>query len=129
MEEDFQRKRAQEKANIRNLLRIHLNSNLDHEVYRSLPLNINDRYENPHRQSDTNNNISCRAEPDGAVSPSPLPKDNLDKDKNYNFPMSFTNTSEMRRFESDYEESEIDTLLPDFQRTALLIEPYLQSII
>lgn len=128
MEEDFQRKRAQEKANIRNQLRIHLNSNSDNENFRSLPLHINENCDHHLQQSDTNNNIFCRAEPDGAVSPSPVFNDSPDKSQHYNFSLISPKSIDMRRSDSDCEESELETQLNDFQQTALLIEPYLQSI-
>ncbi|KNC34271.1 hypothetical protein FF38_10649 [Lucilia cuprina] len=134
VEEDFQRKRAPEKANLRNQLRLHLKANTENEEYRSLPLNINDRYNNHNTQtlnqhiSDVNNNLYCRAEPDGAVSPSLDFKDNLDKVRHSNFPLSSKkNSKDLGRFDSDGEESE--TQMPDLRCTALLIEPYLHSII
>ncbi|XP_037823385.1 uncharacterized protein LOC119611768, partial [Lucilia sericata] len=134
VEEDFQRKRAPEKANLRNQLRLHLKANTENEEYRSLPLNINDRYNNHNTQtlnqhvSDMNNNLYCRAEPDGAVSPSLDFNDNLDKVRHSNFPLSSTKISnELENFDSDGEESE--THMPDLRCTALLIEPYLHSII
>lgn len=84
VEEDFLRKRAPEKANLRNQLRLHLKASTENEEYRSLPLILNDRYENqqsPQQQRvpDINNNIFCRAEPDGAVSPTQDFFDNLEK--------------------------------------------------
>ncbi|XP_065370791.1 uncharacterized protein LOC135962822 [Calliphora vicina] len=133
VEEDFQRKRAPEKANLRNQLRLHLKANIENEEYRSLPLNINDRYNNQHSQnqhtiSDVNNNLFCRAEPDGAVSPALDFNGNQDKVRHSNFPLTSTKHSkELERFDSDDEESE--TQIADLRCTALLIEPYLHSII
>lgn len=135
VEEDFQRKRAPEKANLRNQLRLHLKANIENEEYRSLPLNINDRYNNQHSHSqnqhnisDVNNNLFCRAEPDGAVSPALDFNDNQDKMRHSNFPLTSTkNSKELERFDSDDEETE--TQMADLRCTALLIEPYLHSII
>lgn len=138
VEEDFQRKRAPEKANLRNQLRLHLNANAENEEYRSLPLNINERYNNKYRQnpkyphiSDVNNNLFCRAEPDGAVSPSLDFNENLNKMRHSNFPLTLTkNSKELEDFNFDGEESASEPQVPaDLQHTALLIEPYLHSII
>ncbi|TMW46628.1 hypothetical protein DOY81_008293 [Sarcophaga bullata] len=130
VEEDFQRKRAPEKANLRNQLRLHLKASTENEEYRSLPINLNDRYEDQqpsqHQQvSDVNNNIFCRAEPDGAVSPTPDFNDNLEKLTQ----SSLLPNQPIRRFDSDGDKSECETQTSDKQCYALLIEPYLNTVI
>lgn len=135
VEEDFQRKRAPEKANLRKQMRLHFKANADNAEYRSLPLNINEKFNSHdvHNQqlSDANNNVFCRAEPDGAVSPSTELNDDLRKLRHSNFLLSSTmrTSRDLNCFAYDGEESESETPLSDLQCTALLIEPYLNSVI
>lgn len=75
--------------------------------------------------SDVNNNIFCRAEPDGAVSPTPDFNDNLEKLTH----SSLFPNKPIRRFDSDGDESDCETQTSDIRCSALLIEPYLNTII
>lgn len=118
VEDDFQRKRALEKANIRYQLQLHFNA--EHvKKDATVTDNVNLFPEAPHfSQYDRNIHIACRADPEGAVS-TPSPR------------CTVTRTSESAQNYSDCgDESDTDAAeLVNFQHTETLLEPYLQSII
>ncbi|XP_039968040.1 uncharacterized protein LOC120779732 [Bactrocera tryoni] len=105
VEDDYHRKRVIEKASIRYQLQLNVDGNLSPEVPNGL-------------QYDRNNNIACRANPDGAVSNTPS------RCTNARIRESTLNYSDCGD-ESDTEVAE----LSNFQHPETLLEPYLQSII
>ncbi|XP_017471988.1 PREDICTED: uncharacterized protein LOC108363209 [Rhagoletis zephyria] len=157
VEEDFQRKRAYEKANIRHQLQLYLSGgkwkgdeigNDDHTIICAEPLPQDHQIsEKPQQENDANlqvsthhdrnNNITCRSDPDGAVSTlsprcagtHPMVKvDNANIFREIRQPYG---SMHHRCYDSDCgEESDTDVMdLANFRHSATLLEPYLQSII